>query len=67
MAAKRADYFTAGTLVVWNVDVLRDELIRVHRASDPENPTIYRRGETAEAEPSVPEWTFAVDELFLPA
>jgi Uma2 family endonuclease len=66
MAAKRADYFAAGTLVVWDVDVLRDELIRVHRASDPENPTIYRRGEAAEAEPAVPEWTFAVDDLFLP-
>ena len=24
MAAKRADYFAAGTLVVWDVDVLRD-------------------------------------------
>ena len=66
MAAKRADYFAAGTLVVWDVDVLRDELIRVHRVSDPENPTVYRRGDTAEAEPAVPEWTFGVDDLFLP-
>jgi Uma2 family endonuclease len=65
MAVKRADYFAAGTLVVWDVDVLRDELIRVHRATDPGNPTIYRRGETAEAEPAVPEWAFAVDDLFL--
>lgn len=64
MAAKRADYFAAGTLVVWDVDVLRDELIRVYRASDPENPAIYRVGEIAEAEPAVPEWTFPVDELF---
>jgi Uma2 family endonuclease len=65
MAAKRADYFTAGTLVVWDVDVLRDGWIRVYRASDPENPTVYPRGETAEAEPAVPEWTFTVDDLFL--
>jgi Uma2 family endonuclease len=65
MAAKRADYFAAETLVVWDVDVLRDEVIRVHRASDPELPTIYRRGETAEAEPAIPEWTFPVDDLFL--
>jgi Uma2 family endonuclease len=64
MAWKRGDYFAAGTQVVWDVDVLREELIRVYRASDPENPTIYRRGEVAEAEPAVPGWRFPVDELF---
>jgi Uma2 family endonuclease len=62
--AKRADYFAAETQVVWDVDVLREELIRVYRAQDPENPTIYRRGEVAEAEPAVPGWRFPVDELF---
>ena len=62
--AKRADYFAAGTQVVWDVDVLREELIRVYRAQDPRNPTIYRRGEVAEAEPAVPGWRFPVDELF---
>src|SRR5215210_3483643 len=41
MAAKRADYFAAGTLVVWDVDVLNDKLVRVYRAGDPRNPTIY--------------------------
>lgn len=66
MAGKRVDYFAAGTLVVWDVDVLRESCVRVYRASDPENPTIYRRGETAEAEPAVPGWTFAIDDLFLP-
>jgi Uma2 family endonuclease len=64
MAAKRGDYFAAGTQVVWDADVLREELIRVYRAEDPENPTIYRRGEVAEAEPAVPGWRFPVDELF---
>jgi Uma2 family endonuclease len=64
MAAKRADYFSAGTQVVWDVDVLREELIRVYRADDPEHPTIYRRGEVAEAEPAVPGWRFPVQELF---
>ncbi len=29
-------------------------------------PTIYHRGEVAEAEPAVPGWTFPVDALFLP-
>ena len=64
MAAKRADYFAAGTLVVWDVDVLREKLVRVYRASDPEKPTVYRAGETAEAEPALPGWTMAADEIF---
>src|SRR6516162_5665328 len=33
MAAKRRDYFAAGTQVVWDVDVLQSELVRVDRAS----------------------------------
>ena len=63
MAEKRADYFACGTLVVWDVDVLRAQLIRVYRASDPDNPTIYRRGNSAEAEPAVPGWQMPVDDL----
>ena len=64
MAAKRTDYFAAGTLVVWDVDLLGDETVRVFRTSDPENPTVYHRGEHAEAEPAVPTWTMPVEELF---
>jgi Uma2 family endonuclease len=64
MAAKRADYFAAGTLVVWDVDLLSENVVRVYRASDPERPTIYARSEIAEAEPAVPGWTMAVDDLF---
>jgi len=63
MAKKRADYFAAGTLVVWDVDLLSDNVVRVFRSSEPENPTIYGRGEIAEAEPAVPGWTMAVDDL----
>ena len=65
MAAKRADYFAAGTLVVWDVDLLSDDIVRVYRADDPENPTRYRRGEHAEAEPAVPGWQMPVDDLFV--
>lgn len=65
MAAKRAEYLAAGTLVVWDVDVLREQLVRVHRATAPDAPVVYRRGEMAEAEPAVPGWFFAVDDLFL--
>ncbi len=64
IAAKRADYFAAGTLVVWDVDLLSEDVVRVYRANDPETPTVYRRGELAEAEPAVPEWCIAVDDLF---
>jgi Uma2 family endonuclease len=62
--AKRADYFACGTLVVWDVDLLGVDVVKVYRASDPDNPTIYRRGDMAEAEPAVPGWCMAVDALF---
>jgi len=64
IAAKRADYFAAGTLVVWDVDLLSEHPVRVCRASDPEQPTLYRRGEIAEAEPALPGWTMPVNALF---
>jgi len=65
MAKKRADYFAAGTLVVWDVDISSEDVVRVYRSSNPERATIYRRWEIAEAEPAVPGWTMAVDDLFL--
>ncbi len=65
MAEKRRDYFAAGTQVVWDVDVLKDELVRAYRASDPENPVIYRRGENANAEPAIPGWTMPVEDMFI--
>jgi len=64
LAEKRRDYFAAGTLVVWDVDLLSDDVIRVYRFTDPETPTTYKRGDIAEAEPAVPGWTLPVDELF---
>jgi Uma2 family endonuclease len=65
IAAKRHDYFAAGTLVVWDVDVLQEEIVRVYRASNSDQPQIYHRGEVAEAEPAVPGWVMAVDDLFV--
>ena len=64
LAAKRADYFRAGTSVVWDIDLLGEAVVRVHRATHPEHPTIYRRNEIAEAEPAVPGWTMPVNDLF---
>jgi Uma2 family endonuclease len=61
---KRADYFACGTLVVWDVDLQSEEVIKSYKASDPDYPAIFRRGETADAEPAVPGWRMAVDALF---
>ena len=60
---KIADYFAAGALVVWDVDVLREHVVRVYRATAPDRPTLYHVGEEAEAEPAVPGWRFAVSEI----
>lgn len=64
MADKRRDYFAAGTKVVWDVDVLTSEAVRVYRATDPDNQIVYRRGGLAEAESTVPGWTMPVEDLF---
>ncbi|MGA9773655.1 MAG: Uma2 family endonuclease [Blastocatellia bacterium] len=64
MAEKRRDYFAAGTIVIWDVDLLSPDVIKSYNASDPANPQIFRPGDTANAEPAVPGWMLAVDELF---
>jgi Uma2 family endonuclease len=64
LALKRQEYFAAGTLAVWDVDLLSTDVVKVYRASDADRPHIYRRGEIAEAEPAVPGWRMPVDELF---
>ena len=64
MAQKRADYFAAGTQVVWDVDLLSEDVVKVYQANAPTAPTVYRRGQLAEAEPAVPEWAMPVDDLF---
>jgi Uma2 family endonuclease len=63
MAKKRADYFLAGTLVVWDVDSIAD-LIHAYHATDPTTSITYRKGDMADAEPAVPGWSVAVDEIF---
>jgi len=64
MAAKRMDYFAAGTQVVWDVDLLGPEIIKCYDANNPNTPRVFRRGDIADAEPAVPSWTMSVDELF---
>lgn len=64
IADKRRDYFAAGTLVVWDVDLLGDDVIKSYRRNDPDNPIIFRLEDIAHAEPAVPGWTMAVADLF---
>ena len=64
IAVKRADYFASGTLVVWDVDLLAEDVVHKYSAADPEHPVIFRRGEIADAEPAVTGWTMKVDDLF---
>lgn len=63
MAAKRADYFEAGTQVVWDVDPIA-RAIASYRADSSTQPVIFQSGDIADAEPAVPGWKVAVDEVF---
>lgn len=63
MAAKRADYFAAGTQLVWDVDLLNEPVIRAYYAEDPK-PRTFSKGQTADAEPVLKGWQFDVDNLF---
>ncbi|MBI4471012.1 MAG: Uma2 family endonuclease [Acidobacteria bacterium] len=64
-AAKRADYFAAGTLIVWDVDLLGEEVIKAFHAPNSAGPGyVFRRGDSATAEPALPGWVFPVDALF---
>lgn len=65
MARKRAHYFAAGTLVVWDVDLLGSDVVKSYSCNDPDRPAIYRRGDIAAAEPAVPKWSIAIDDLFM--
>ncbi|MBL8798691.1 MAG: Uma2 family endonuclease [Planctomycetia bacterium] len=62
-AAKRVDYFAAGTLAVWDVDPLA-ETVTLYRAAAPHQPVVFRKGAIADAEPAVPGWRMTVDDVF---
>lgn len=64
MAEKRADYFAAGTRIVWDVDLQSEQVVCAYRAEAPDAPTVYGRGDAAEAEPALPGWSMPVEELF---
>ncbi len=62
-ADKRADYFEAGTLVVWDVDP-DAETVTKYESANPLAVTVFRPGDTADAEPAVPGWRLDVTALF---
>ena len=61
MASKRAEYFEAGTLVVWDVDPVAG-VVRRYRPGDA-TPAEFRAGDEADAEPAAPGWRVMVDWL----
>ncbi|MGO9465548.1 MAG: Uma2 family endonuclease [Isosphaeraceae bacterium] len=63
MAAKRADYFLAGTLVAWDVDPVVERVSK-YRSDSPDQPVVFARGQVADAEPAVPGWRIPVDRVF---
>ena len=64
IARKLADYFAAGTIVVWDVDLLSPDVIKCYPADNATQPMIFSRGKIAHAQPALPGWSFPVDSLF---
>lgn len=62
-AAKRRDYFAAGTEVVWDVDPIA-RVVRCYRATQPDAATEWRNDDIADAEPALPRWQIEVNDLF---
>jgi Uma2 family endonuclease len=63
LAAKRADYFEAGTQVVWDVDPLA-RTIAVYRSTAPDQPDLFSARQSADGQPAAPGLLVPVDEVF---
>ena len=61
LAAKRAEYFEAGTRVVWDVDPVAG-VVRRYRLGE-QTPASFGAGQHADAEPAVPGWQLSLDWL----
>ncbi len=57
---KRADYFEAGTVAIWDVDPLAQTITLHTSISD----IVFRPGDRAHAEPALHSWTPDVSVLF---
>ena len=62
-AAKRDDYFQAGTLTVWDVDPVA-KTVTCFRADQPAQAAVFHAGDAADAEPALPGWRLDVSWLF---
>lgn len=62
LAAKRADYFEAGTLVVWDVDP-QAQTISSYRSDAPATPLVFQLADVANGEPALPGWVVKVAEV----
>ncbi|HEU4387732.1 MAG TPA: Uma2 family endonuclease [Blastocatellia bacterium] len=63
IAQQRRDYFAAGTLCVWDVDLLSPDVIKSYHAADPDNPIVFRPADVADAGVAVPGWSIRVADL----
>ena len=63
MAEKRADYFEAGTGVVWDVDPTSKTVTRYCKNA-PSAGDVFRIGQIADAEPALPGWRIPVADVF---
>jgi Uma2 family endonuclease len=61
--AKRADYFEAGTQLVWDVDPIA-RCVRIYRPGAPDRPEIFCPGQEVDALPIIPDWKVTVDWIF---
>jgi Uma2 family endonuclease len=61
--AKRADYFAAGTVVVWDVDLVACTIASYH-ADHPDTPTVFNLEQTADAGPALPGWRVRASDIF---
>jgi Uma2 family endonuclease len=62
MAEKRADYFEAGTRMVWDVDPVNG-VINVYTAPTQLPARVWRRGQIADIEPIAPGWRMDVNKI----
>ncbi len=63
LVAKRADYFEAGTPIVWDVDP-KAKVVRAYRADSRDRPVVFGSSQEADAEPIIPGWRISVDSIF---
>lgn len=63
MAAKRRDYFAAGTLAVWDVDPVGRTVAKYVDDADMPAAT-FGAGQEADAEPALPGWRVATAAIF---